>query len=281
MAQSVQIPGAQSTAKICNVVGVGALSLIPFYTWIWWYRANRALADHGKARGTEELGTSPGKALLAITLGALIIVPAIMSFFGTHKRIVAAQNLTGQQPINGWISILAYFIFSPAWIAYMQGGLNSVWENSGSAAAAAPVAEITEVAAEEVVVEEAAVDTAIESSDDKPSAEGLRDEARFRYGGAGPFLLLDSGRAGEDRPLEHEELRRCAAGDALEQGGWLGQFLVVDTLDAPPRPLDHVSGIALREPPKMRGVAVPLLRVAKRALQGNVSHQRPVTSVGQ
>jgi hypothetical protein len=93
-----------------------------------------------------------------------------MSFFGTHKRIVAAQNLTGQQPINGWISILAYFIFSPAWIAYMQGGLNSVWENSGSAAAAAPVAEITEVAAEEVVVEEAAVDTAIESSDDKPSA---------------------------------------------------------------------------------------------------------------
>jgi hypothetical protein len=109
--------------------------------------------------------------LLAITLGALIIVPAIMSFFGTHKRIVAAQNLTGQTPINGWISILAYFIFSPAWIAYMQGGLNSVWENSGSAAAAAaPVAEITEVAAEEVVVENAAVDTAIEAGDDKPSA---------------------------------------------------------------------------------------------------------------
>ncbi len=169
MAQTVEIPGAGSTAKICNLIGVGALCFVPFYTWIWWYRANRELADYGKARGTEELGTSPGKSLLAITLGALIIVPAIMSFFGTHKRIVAAQNLTGQQPINGWISILAYFIFSPAWIAYMQGGLNSVWENSGSAAAAAPVAEITEVAAEEVVVENAAVDTAIEAGDDKPS----------------------------------------------------------------------------------------------------------------
>ncbi len=169
MAQSVQIPGAQSTAKICNLVGVGALSLIPFYTWIWWYRANREMADFGKAKGTEELGTSPGKSLLAITLGALIIGPAILSFFGTHKRIVAAQKLTGQEPINGWISVLAYFIFSPAWIAYMQSGLNSVWENSGSAAAAAPVAEITEVAAEEVVVEDAAVDTAIEAGDDKPS----------------------------------------------------------------------------------------------------------------
>ena len=170
MAQSVQIPGAESTAKICNVVGVGALSLIPFYTWIWWYRANREMADFGKAKGTEELGTSPGKSLLAVTLGGLIIIPAIMSFFSTHKRIVAAQKLTGQEPINGWISVLAYFIFSPAWIAYMQSGLNSVWENSGSAAAAAPVAAITEVAAEEVVVEDAAVDTAIEAGDDKPSA---------------------------------------------------------------------------------------------------------------
>lgn len=170
MAQSVQIPGAQSNAKICNVVGVGALCFIPFYTWIWWYRANREMADFGKAKGTEELGTSPGKSLLAITLGALIIVPAILSFFGTHKRIVAAQKLTGQEPLNGWISVLAYFIFSPAWLAYMQSGLNGVWENSGSAAAAAPVAEITEVAAEEVVVEEAAVDTAIEAGDDKPSA---------------------------------------------------------------------------------------------------------------
>ena len=171
MAQSVQIPGAQSTAKICNVVGVGALCFVPFYTWIWWYRANREMADFGKAKGTEELGTSPGKSLLAITLGALIIVPAILSFFGTHKRIVAAQKLTGQEPINGWISVLAYFIFSPAWIAYMQSGLNGVWENSGSAAAAAaPVAEITEVAADEVVVEDAAVDTAIEAGDDKPSA---------------------------------------------------------------------------------------------------------------
>jgi hypothetical protein len=173
MAQSVQIPGAQSTAKICNVIGVGALAFFfsLIYLWIFWYRINRELADFGKAKGTDELGTSPGKSLLAVTLGALIIVPAIISFFRTHKRIVAAQKITGQEPLNGWISVLAYFIFSPAWLAYMQSGLNSVWENSGSAAAAAaPVAEITEVAAEEVVVEEAAVDTAIEAGDDKPSA---------------------------------------------------------------------------------------------------------------
>ena len=168
MAQSVQIPGTQSTAKICNLIGVGALTFFFsfIYLWIFWYRVNRELADFGRAKGTDELGTSPGKSLLAVTLGAIIIVPAIMSYFSTHKRIVAAQKLTGQTPLNGWISVLAYFVFPPAWLAYMQSGLNGIWENSGSAAAAAaPVAEIAEA-----VVEAPAVDTAIEAADDQPSA---------------------------------------------------------------------------------------------------------------
>ena len=135
MAQEVAIPGAGTNAKICNVVGVGALSLIPFYSFWWWFRANRELADLGRARGTAELGTSPGKSLLAVTLGSAILIPAIMSFFSTHKRIVAAQTLAGQTPINGWISVLFYFVFPPAWMGYMQSGLNTVWENVGEAPA--------------------------------------------------------------------------------------------------------------------------------------------------
>ena len=112
MAQEVAIPGTDSNDKICNVIGVAFLSLVPFYLWIWWYRVNRELADYGRARGTDELGTSPGKSLLAVSLGALIIVPAVMSFFSTHKRITTAQAMTGQTPINGWVSILLYFFFS-------------------------------------------------------------------------------------------------------------------------------------------------------------------------
>jgi len=71
MAQSVQIPGTQENAKICNVIGVGALALIPFYLWFFWYRINKELAAYGQSKGTEECGTSPGKSLLAVTLGAL------------------------------------------------------------------------------------------------------------------------------------------------------------------------------------------------------------------
>ena len=90
------------------------------------------MADLGRTRTTEALGTSPITSLLAVTLGALIIVPAIVSFFRTHKRIVASQTLVGQTPINGWISLILYFIFAPAWVAYMQSGMNTVWENVGA-----------------------------------------------------------------------------------------------------------------------------------------------------
>lgn len=164
MAQEVAIPGTDSNAKICNVVGVAVLSLIPFYTWIWWYRINRELADYGRARGTDELGTSPGKSLLAITLGALIIVPAVMSFFSTHKRITKAQLMTGQTPISGWLSVVLYFVFAPAWIAYMQSGTNTVWENTGSSAAPV-VPAITEADPAAEVAE-----TTTEPAEDQPSA---------------------------------------------------------------------------------------------------------------
>ena len=164
MAQEVAIPGTDSNAKFCNVIGVAFLSLVPFYLWIWWYRVNRELADYGRARGTEELGTSPGKSLLAVSLGALIIVPAVMSFFSTHKRITAAQAMTGQTPINGWVSILLYFFFPPAWPAYMQSGTNTVWENTGSSAApVAPAIAEADPAAE-------VAETATESAEDQPSA---------------------------------------------------------------------------------------------------------------
>ncbi len=168
MAEPVSIPNVEKPAKIANVIGVGALTLVPFYLWWWWYRANRELADYGKARGTDELGTSPGKSLLAVTLGALIIVPAIMSFFRTHKRIAAAQRMVGQEPINGWISVVFYIFFSPAWIAYMQSGLNSTWQNVETAPAA-PAGEIQTATEEAEAIEEAEV---VESAEGEAGGDG-------------------------------------------------------------------------------------------------------------
>jgi uncharacterized protein DUF4234 len=129
MAQEVQIPGAGSTAKIRSPF---APALLPFitlliYLFCWWYFINRELKDFGKAKGSSELGDSPGKSVLAITLGTLIIVPAVWSHVTTFKRIQTAQKLAGIEPLNGWIGLILYIVISPAFYAYMQSGLNNLW----------------------------------------------------------------------------------------------------------------------------------------------------------
>jgi hypothetical protein len=130
MAQEVQIPGAGTTAKIRSVWAPALLPYVTFviYLFFWWYYINREMADYGKAKGSNELGDSPGKSVLAITLGALIIVPAILSNINTFKRVQAAQRLSGVEPLNGWIGLALYVVLSPAFYAYMQSGLNSVWQ---------------------------------------------------------------------------------------------------------------------------------------------------------
>ncbi|MEP6910575.1 MAG: DUF4234 domain-containing protein [Actinomycetota bacterium] len=129
MAQEVQIPGAGSTAKIRNPFGPALLPIITLaiYLFCWWYFINRELMDYGKAKGSSELGESPRKSTLAITLGWIIIVPAVWTHVTTFKRIQAAQRLAGVEPLNGWIGLILYVVISPAFYGYMQSGLNTLW----------------------------------------------------------------------------------------------------------------------------------------------------------
>jgi hypothetical protein len=129
VAQEVPIPGSEKPAKIRSPF---APALLPFitlliYLFCWWYFINREMADYGKAKGSDELGDSPGKSVLAITLGAFVIVPAILSTINTFKRVQTAQRLAGQEPLNGWIGLILYVVLSPAFYAYLQSGLNNVW----------------------------------------------------------------------------------------------------------------------------------------------------------
>jgi heme/copper-type cytochrome/quinol oxidase subunit 2 len=130
MAEEVQIAGTAARAKIRNPIVVAVLIVVTLgiYGVFWWYFVNRELADYGRAKGTEELGDSPLKSTLAVFPGALIIVPLIWTSVTTFQRVQAAQRIAGQQtPINGWLGFLLYIVFTPAFDAYMQSGLNTVW----------------------------------------------------------------------------------------------------------------------------------------------------------
>lgn len=129
MAQELQIAGAGATAKVRSPVAVAILAVVTLgiYLLFWWYFVNRELADYGRAKATAELGDSPGKSTLALFPGALVIVPAIWTTVTTFQRVQAAQRLSGQSPLNGWLALVLYLVLTPAFYAYMQSGLNGAW----------------------------------------------------------------------------------------------------------------------------------------------------------
>ncbi|HSN99967.1 MAG TPA: DUF4234 domain-containing protein [Candidatus Nanopelagicales bacterium] len=142
MAQQIQIAGAGASAKVRSPVAVAILTVVTLgiYLLFWWYYINREMADYGRAKGTAELGDSPGKSTLALFPGALVIVPAIWTTVTTFQRVQAAQRLSGQQPLNGWLALVLYVVISPAFYAYMQSGLNGVWRAQATATATQPAA---------------------------------------------------------------------------------------------------------------------------------------------
>jgi hypothetical protein len=130
MAEEIQIAGTGSTAKIRNPLGTVALSIITIgiYYIFWWYFINREMRDLGRSRNTD-LGQSPGNSVLAITLGALIIVPALVTLWTTSGRIERSQEAVGiDRRVSGPIVFILLLLIGPVGIWYAQSELNKVWE---------------------------------------------------------------------------------------------------------------------------------------------------------
>lgn len=142
MAEEVQIAGTGSTAKVRNPLGTVGLSLITIgiYYFFWWYFINREMRDLGKARNTD-LGQNPTNSVLAITLGALIIVPAIVSLWTTSSRIENAQAAVGiDRRVSGPIVFILLLLIGPVGIWYAQSELNKVWQAQGAGSLPQPAA---------------------------------------------------------------------------------------------------------------------------------------------
>jgi uncharacterized protein DUF4234 len=143
MAQEVAIPGAGSRAKIRNPVGVLLLSIITLgiYGVFWWYFINREMADLGRANNEPKLGDNPVMSVLAVTLGGLIIIPALVSHWRTLKRIETAQNVVlGSNNFSPVLLFIVSFIPLVNLIVtpLMQSNLNQVWVRGSEAPAVAP-----------------------------------------------------------------------------------------------------------------------------------------------
>lgn len=146
MAEELPISGGPETAKLRSVWAVALLPFVTFgiYQLVWYYKINREMRDLGRKRQVAGLGDSPGTSLLAVTLGALVVVPAIISMVNTYKRIRLSQQVVGVYQgdlINGWLVLIGILVISPVAYAYEQDALNKVWNiDSGRAPAGMPAA---------------------------------------------------------------------------------------------------------------------------------------------
>ena len=152
MAETVAIRNSSGEAKIRSPWAVAIFSIITIgiYFVFWWYFINREMRDLGEATGrTEELGESPGTSVLAVTLGALVIVPALVSLYRGTQRVQAASRAVGRpDTLNGWIALILYLLLFPAFAAYLQSDLNNTWAvQSGAGQGALPGEATAETAA--------------------------------------------------------------------------------------------------------------------------------------
>ncbi len=142
MATTVQISDRGQTAKIRNPWGVAGLSLITLgiYYLVWYYKVNREMSDWG-AQHDVDSGTSPGMSLLAVTIGGILIVPPLVSIWGTGKRMQLSQRAADVYGGSGLLWFVLHLIpivslFAPV---YLQMQLNKVWETQPQPVVGTPV----------------------------------------------------------------------------------------------------------------------------------------------
>jgi hypothetical protein len=141
MAEVIQIPGAGTTAKIRNPLGVIALSIVTLgiYYLFWWYFINREMADLGRANNEPKLGDAPIWSVVAISIGALLIIPPFVSYWRTCRRVERAQNLVlGSNNFSPVLAFVLIFIPLIGLIStyLVQSNLNQVWERRAAPATA-------------------------------------------------------------------------------------------------------------------------------------------------
>ncbi len=110
-------------------LGLGILTL-GIYSLYWYYTINDELRSQG-----EEV--NPVISLLAVTLGALLLVPPIVSMYNTASRIQRVQQRVGVTDLINPVLALVLLVIPLANIfqtAYLQLGLNAAWQRAASGA---------------------------------------------------------------------------------------------------------------------------------------------------
>ncbi len=134
MAYEMKVRGTEHEVKVRSPWAAALLPIVTLgiYHLVWWYKINKELKGYGEAKGFD-LGQNPTNSVLALFPGGIIIVPALITYWRGTKRIMGAAKIAGREPVSGWISIILYLLLAPAFWAYLQNSLNTIWEQEAEA----------------------------------------------------------------------------------------------------------------------------------------------------
>jgi hypothetical protein len=129
MAEIVTIEGQPYKKR--EPLGVLGLSIITLgiYWFYWYYSVNDEIR-----RFEKDDNVRPGMALLAITLGWLIIVPPFISVYNTSLHIVQMEKRAGiQQELSPALNVILLLVVAVGVGMYSQEHLNRIWDASKAA----------------------------------------------------------------------------------------------------------------------------------------------------
>ena len=124
MAELVTIDGRSYKKR--DPLGVLGLSFITFgiYWWYWYWAINDELRRYERDETIR-----PGIALLAVTLGWVLIVPPFISMYNTSLHVVKDQQRLGiAQQLSPAINVILLLFIGIATGIYTQEHLNRIWD---------------------------------------------------------------------------------------------------------------------------------------------------------
>lgn len=138
MAETVQIDGQPYKKR--HPLGVLGLSFITLgiYLLYWYYQVNDEIR-----RFQKDDSVRPGIALLAVTLGWLIIVPPFISVYNTSLHVVRMEERVGiQQQLSPALNVILLLFVGVGVGMYTQEHLNRVWDAAGPGTAIPPTPNV-------------------------------------------------------------------------------------------------------------------------------------------
>lgn len=102
---------------------------LKIYHVVWFYMINREIRDHSGV----EIHSEPVLSVIAITIGSLLVFPALITMYRTAGRVRRVQKEVGAKkeisPTRALIlGILSFYSLLNFYLPYVQTHVNSAWD---------------------------------------------------------------------------------------------------------------------------------------------------------